>query len=461
MKITLKNIGVFKQAEYELGDFTIICGKNNTGKTYATYTLFGFFDFWKEGYQIKIDNSYTEILFEKGAVSIPLNGFVKKSNEIIKDACEEYKKYIPKMLGGQEKYFTNASLDVKIEEKDLIVIDSYTTGFKSAKNEILQIVKESGKNELSVSLLMEANEISLRTNIRIAISDAIKDIIFGKILSNSYIASVERTGAAIFMSDLDFERNRMIEALSSKDENIIKSLSEKLFEINYALPVRRNLDFIRMLERITKLESQISKMNPEIIDYFKEIVGGDYRVDREGLWFVPQKTRGVKLGMGESSSSARSLLDVGFYLKHIAQKGDLLMIDEPELNLHPENQRKLARLLVKLVNIGIKVFVTTHSDYIVKELNTLIMFNYKKESDAIKALMKKNDYDNSELISHDRIKVFIARDEPTLLEGNSKKVRTPVLVPAKYDEFYGIEAESFDETIDDMNKLQKSIIFSE
>ena len=65
--------------------------------------------------------------------------------------------------------------------------------------------------------------------------------------------------------------------------------------------------------------------------------------------------------MDESSSSVRSLLDIGFYLKHIAKKGDLLMIDEPELNLHPENQRRVARLIAKLVNYGIKIFVTTIS----------------------------------------------------------------------------------------------------
>ena len=54
------------------------------------------------------------------------------------------------------------------------------------------------------------------------------------------------------------------------------------------------------------------------------------------------------------------------------------MVDEPELNLHPENQRRIAQLFARLVNLGIRVFVTTHSDYIVKELNTLIMLNQDK-----------------------------------------------------------------------------------
>ena len=77
--------------------------------------------------------------------------------------------------------------------------------------------------------------------------------------------------------------------------------------------------------------------------------------------------------MDESSSAVRSLLDIGFYLRHVANPGDLLMVDEPELNLHPENQRLIARLFARIVNLGIKVFITTHSDYIIKELNTLIM----------------------------------------------------------------------------------------
>ncbi|MFQ3680410.1 MAG: AAA family ATPase [Pseudanabaenaceae cyanobacterium] len=48
MKIFLKNLGPLKQAEFTLGDLTIICGKNNTGKTYATYALFGFLHAWRE-----------------------------------------------------------------------------------------------------------------------------------------------------------------------------------------------------------------------------------------------------------------------------------------------------------------------------------------------------------------------------------------------------------------------------
>lgn len=58
MKIIIENLGVFRWAEYELSDLTIICGKNNTGKTYATYALFGFLDFFRHGFYIKITPKY-------------------------------------------------------------------------------------------------------------------------------------------------------------------------------------------------------------------------------------------------------------------------------------------------------------------------------------------------------------------------------------------------------------------
>ena len=42
LTFTFKNIGPIKSADLELGDLTIVAGRNNTGKTYLTYTLYGF-----------------------------------------------------------------------------------------------------------------------------------------------------------------------------------------------------------------------------------------------------------------------------------------------------------------------------------------------------------------------------------------------------------------------------------
>ncbi len=46
MRVKIENLGVIKQADFEVGDLTIICGDNNTGKTYVNYALYGFLDYW-------------------------------------------------------------------------------------------------------------------------------------------------------------------------------------------------------------------------------------------------------------------------------------------------------------------------------------------------------------------------------------------------------------------------------
>ena len=46
MKFRFKNLGPIEQADLELGDLTIIAGRNNTGKTYLAYALYGFLKRW-------------------------------------------------------------------------------------------------------------------------------------------------------------------------------------------------------------------------------------------------------------------------------------------------------------------------------------------------------------------------------------------------------------------------------
>ncbi|MEB3341687.1 AAA family ATPase [Okeania sp.] len=64
MKIKIQNLGVLKEAEFTLADLTIICGGNNTGKTYATYALFGFLSTWKRILSIDVDDKIEELLAE-------------------------------------------------------------------------------------------------------------------------------------------------------------------------------------------------------------------------------------------------------------------------------------------------------------------------------------------------------------------------------------------------------------
>ena len=74
-----------------------------------------------------------------------------------------------------------------------------------------------------------------------------------------------------------------------------------------------------------------------------------------------------------SSSIVKTMASLVIYLRHIATKGDMLIVDEPEMNFHPDVQVLLARIFTLLSKRGLQVVVSTHSDYIVREMNNLIM----------------------------------------------------------------------------------------
>ena len=388
MRIAIKNLGAIKQAEFTLGEFTIICGGNNTGKTYATYALFGFLSFWRDAFSIKVPEADVRRLLTEGSIELDIKDYIGNAQTILKNGCKAFTEQLPHVFASSDKHFSESHISVNLDSSDIQPIPTFERTMGAAKTQLFSISKKADAPWVTISLLVDKEKVKIpHVVINNIIGDALKDIIFGHLFPRPFIASAERTGAAIFRKELNFARNRLLEEMGSRDKDINPmELLSKVYT-DYALPVKSNVDFTRQLEDVAKKQSFIVKEHPKILSEFTDIIGGDYLVTKnDELHYVP-KGKNIKLTMDESSSAVRSLLDIGFYLRHVAAPGDLLMVDEPELNLHPENQRRVARLFARLVNIGIKVFITTHSDYIIKELNTLIMLN--RGSDRLRYLAKR------------------------------------------------------------------------
>lgn len=464
VKIELENLGVLRQASFALNDLTIICGENNTGKTYAAYSLFGFLKFWREYVstnELKNLHESIDTLLKDGITYINVEPYLKDSNKILKRICDSYAKDLPEVFAAKSNQFQNSKFQMQFDESEFSINREFHRNFlTSNEDKVFSADKLENNNELVISLLIEKERTGHipRRIIQNFVSNCIGELLFKPLLPNPYISSVERTGATIFRKELNFARNRLLEEMMKAGENI--DPMDLLFKSykDYPLPVKVNVDSTRNLQSVTNEQSYISKNFPEILSEFTDILGGEYAVGNDDTIFYKPNRSSTKLEMDESSSSVRSLLDLGFYLKHIVQQGDLLLIDEPELNLHPKNQCRIARLIVRLINLGIKVFITTHSDYIIKELNTLIMLN--SEAIHLREIAKKYEYRPDELLDGERVSVYIAETDLVKLKGNSRSSRWPTLVAADIDQQLGIDARSFDSIIDRMNEIQQEIIWS-
>ncbi len=463
IRIEVENLGVLKQASLELNHLTIICGENNTGKTYAAYSLFGFLHLWRR-YLFTQNQKHLrdeiETLLQNGNVNIDLKPFHQKADQILKSACDAYAKDLPEIFAAKSNLFQNSRFRAQFDQSEISIDRKFYREFvTSNEDKVFSAEKHKHSDELVISLLVDRDKADHFPKHVIGrfVSSCIGELLLKPLLPNPFIASVERTGATIFKKELNFARNRLLEEMMKSGGNM--DPMDLLFKSykDYPLPVKVGVDFARNSHSVENEKSYIAEEYPDILSEFSGLLGGEYEVGNDDAIVFRPIRNSVKLNMDESSSSVRSLLDLGFYLRHKAKKGDLLLIDEPELNLHPQNQCRIARLFTRLVHAGIKVLITTHSDYIVKELNTLIMLN--NEAEYLKDIAIKYGCRPDELLDSKRVSACIAETGLVKLKGNSRRSRCSTLVAMEIDKDYGIDARSFDVVIDRMNEIQQEIIW--
>ena len=107
------------------------------------------------------------------------------------------------------------------------------------------------------------------------------------------------------------------------------------------------------------------------------ILSGSVHVDRSEAIGYPRFTyrpKGWKEGLPlmNASSMVSELAPVVLYLRHIVGPGNMLIVEEPESHLHPSMQVEFTRQLAALVNSGIRVLITTHSEWVLEELANIV-----------------------------------------------------------------------------------------
>ena len=204
----------------------------------------------------------------------------------------------------------------------------------------------------------------------------------------------------------------------------------------YALPIHDNINFSRSIPDLQQQESELS--DSRLFDDIKKMMGGGFISDRSGPIFLVGDSTAIPLHL--ASSSARGLSDLYFFILHMARRDHLLIIDEPEGHLDTGNQILMARFLTRLVKAGVRVLITTHSDYIIKEINNLIMLD--SDFDARAGFVEEFGYKEGDGIPPDAVKAYIAEDG-TLTRCGVDRI--------------GMDMPIFDTTIDGLNSASNTL----
>ena len=263
-----------------------------------------------------------------------------------------------------------------------------------------------------------------------------------------FVITSERTGIALFYKELDISKNAIFEHLSDNDKvNPIELLNS--MRSRYAEPIKDNIDVIRDYENVSKRKSFLKEDKEKyqgVFDVLQELLGGAFKSIDKQVFFQPKKERGrekIVVPVYIASSSTKSIFLFDYYVNCLAEKNGLLIIDEPELNLHPDNQRIMARFLARLVNSGIKIIVTTHSDYLIRELNNCIMFSNEIKNKH--ELMKKQGFIEQDILKPEQISAYNIGSGHAITRVNVDK--------------FGINMTIFDELIADSNQAADDIYY--
>ena len=156
--------------------------------------------------------------------------------------------------------------------------------------------------------------------------------------------------------------------------------------------------------------------------------------------FAGQPNAG-KFPFHKTSSMVSELAPVILFLKYLVRPGDLLILEEPESHLHPASQRQMARGIVRLVNAGVKVLITTHSDYLVSQLNNLMRISHASDR-----WLKREGFAREDCLKHDDVSAYAFRWDDEA--GGSRVIQLEIRkdVGIDEDEFALVANDLYNET---------------
>lgn len=423
MKLILKNIGIINQAVINLDGLTVIAGDNDTGKSFAGRTLF---------------------TVMKSMLKTDIN-LIKNQEKLdfIQKTAEELYILLRKEISFQENLSIQTVFDPKsffrdiksgIEDNNIIGIE----GLLEEKKTRLKMLKNSSElfpyeKLLNYIILIDSAIFGNEDKETIRIKN------FEEILASEFNSEIcmGQEGAIelydgnnpIMTLSIDKESKvkhlNIIDGLYFKDVTIVESpVFAQFYEvISNCKLIYENKDPSKPVIPL-HIRDLIDKMSPSTFSLqnnivweqkFSQTIDGNINFSQERKDFIYSKEKnGEKLSFG-SLNTATGIKSFGVIslLKKagVLDKRCVLIIDEPEVHLHPKWQIEYAKIITELVKEGVIVLVTTHSPYMVQAFSV-----FSKEAD-IKSdfyLSHKNDNGTAEIenVSEDINKIFLQLSKP-------------------------------------------------
>ncbi len=433
MILRFTNLGIIESAEIDISKPLILfTGPNGTGKTYLSYVLYDLpssFGGYFLGRSRKSEGQDLFKIFNPARFDKEneVNGVLdpKALLDVFQEGLDDVASQVYTGLNLEQESDNNSfKIEVVSSLKDW---ETELLNMKLDCGYFLRVKKDAGSLNYSVTAMPGYRErIEKEREYEFELALFLNSIFFtGASLAAMFTA--ERTGISLFCKDLASERFRTdFSSIQKYPRAISAELSESIRRSDYS---KYNSGFGDLAE-----------------DIEKSILRGKVRVTKDGDLKLAKN--GKEYDFAVTSSTMKALGDIVFYLRHRAQKMSRLVIDEPEIHLHPDNQLLLTRIFARMVNRGLHLIISTHSDYIIREINNLIML-YHVGSEFSKQI-KELGYSEKEFLDYSVVQPYLF-----VMQEDGRVSVQPISVGLE-----GFSVKSIDETISKLNEAAEKIYYS-
>lgn len=398
-KLMIENFGKIKKAEIEISPLTLFVGDNNSGKSYLLSLIWA--------------------IYAANGESVIFSNLMELLEEDYKQIYEDVRSLILKTAEGYQN-------EIKLPSKTCVEI--LNAMLERNKDKFVAEIFNSqqikiGRLSVTAGQEFEVTIKGKKTESGIIVS--CKEGSFGMIFRNRHIEedlgyAVKRVLSEVllwlFEGSTEFHSQNTVYLPAARTgfmlaKNVINKVGRQVaydvsgFQDREEIPpfTKPIIHFLDMLEGLSLehkteygevVEWMENAMTHGRIQYGKELNGQEIR-------YLPKGSE-ESLPLRTTSAVVTELTPLLLLLKYrLYLRG--ICYEEPEMCLHPRLQQEMGRLLIRLVNRGLSVIATTHSDIIVQHINNMCRM---KEMDSPKNLMERLDLSENDVIDLQKIAIY-------------------------------------------------------
>lgn len=411
MKLYIKNVGLVKEAEVNINGLTIITGANDSGKSTIGKSIYSAI----HGSNNYVNDFYANKLDSIQHISLYLSTYLEQ---------QEPTERVTDILGAVENLNDSISLriDTKVNEA---FIEKVATVWAGINHELSDIkINESVYNRIDdIDRIFKLKKED--KSIKILSLQKTLDIEFTKQINNLYIQDEEATLRLINDNEIPMIDIKIKNNIIKEDESDVRKLNQDVTMIESPLILNDlKVPFFNMFKvdshsHVDNLKNKLIMDNDNIIDDYINnmniknindkisiVLGGNILRDSSNKLVYRQRDKDINII--NLANGLKSFALIKMLLKNnTLSSGDILILDEPEIHLHPDWQVYYAEMIVLMAKeLGVRIVLTSHSPYFIEAIETFAKRHHFLDHTNFYYAYKEGDSAYIDEITDDMEKIY-------------------------------------------------------